>query len=140
MSLFKYTGTVYCLTIRNGVADTVTLYNSGDESVAPVRLDVRGALANYLREFESTDEEERYMPLNWYFDFNMLLRRIEVPGHATPDSGLSGFPAKVVTQSLDEPDELIWFGPHKFINELAPLPMDFKDRCDWFDWKKEHKF
>ena len=140
MSLFKYTGTVYCLTIRNGVADTVTLYNSGDESVAPVRLDVRGALANYLRDFESTDAEERYMPLNWYFDFNMLLRRIEVPGHATPDSGLSGFPAKVVTQSLDEPDELIWFGPHKFINELAPLPMDFKDRCDWFDWEKEHKF
>ena len=37
------------------------------------RQDVRGALAEYIKEIESTDSEERYMNLDWYYDFNMLL-------------------------------------------------------------------
>lgn len=80
MELYKYTGSVAALTVRFGKAETITLYDSYDDSVAPVRLDVRGALAEYIKEIESTDSEERYMNLDWYYDFNMLLRRIEVPG------------------------------------------------------------
>lgn len=46
MELYKYTGSVAVLTVRFGKAETVTLYDSYDDSVAPVRLDVRGALAH----------------------------------------------------------------------------------------------
>lgn len=80
MELYKYTGSVAALTVRFGKAETITLYDSYDDSVAPVRLDVRGALAEYIKEIESTDSEERYMNLDWYYDFNMLLRRIEGSG------------------------------------------------------------
>lgn len=45
MELYKYTGSVAVLTVRFGKAETITLYDSYDDSVAPVRLDVRGALA-----------------------------------------------------------------------------------------------
>jgi hypothetical protein len=80
MELYKYTGSVAALTVRFGKAETITLYDSYDDSVAPVRLDVRGALAEHIKKIEGTDSEERYMNLDWYYDFNMLLRRIEVPG------------------------------------------------------------
>ena len=49
MELYKYTGSVAVLTVRFGKAETVTLYDSYDDSVAPVRLDVRGALAEYIK-------------------------------------------------------------------------------------------
>ena len=42
MELYKYTGSVAALTVRFGKAETITLYDSYDDSVAPVRLDVRG--------------------------------------------------------------------------------------------------
>lgn len=87
MELYKYTGSVAALTVRFGKAETITLYDSYDDSVAPVRLDVRGALAEYIKEIESTDSEERYMNLDWYYDFNMLLRRIEVPAGSVVECG-----------------------------------------------------
>ena len=43
MELYKYTGSVAAMTVRFGKAETITLYDSYDDSVAPVRLDVRGA-------------------------------------------------------------------------------------------------
>ena len=49
MELYKYTRSVAALTVRFGKAETITLYDSYDDSVAPVRLDVRGALAEYIK-------------------------------------------------------------------------------------------
>lgn len=54
MELYKYTGSVAAMTVRFGKAETITLYDSYDDSVAPVRLDVRGALAEYIKEIEGT--------------------------------------------------------------------------------------
>ena len=54
MELYKYTGSVAVLTVRFGKAETITLYDSYDDSVAPVRLDVRGALAEYIKKIEGT--------------------------------------------------------------------------------------
>lgn len=104
MELYKYTGSVAVLTVRFGKAETITLYDSYDDSVAPVRLDVRGALAEYIKEIEGTDSEERYMNLDWYYDFNMLLRRIEVPGVPSKKFQMTGVPAKVLTQTRSNPD------------------------------------
>ena len=70
MELYKYTGSVAVLTVRFGKAETITLYDSYDDSVAPVRLDVRGALAEYIKKIEGTDSEERYMNLDWYYSLS----------------------------------------------------------------------
>lgn len=121
MELYKYTGSVAVLTVRFGKAETVTLYDSYDDSVAPVRLDVRGALAEYIKKIEGTDSEERYMNLDWYYDFNMLLRRIEVPGVPSKKFQMTGVPAKVLTQTRSNPDELVCFGCPDFINTTKPV-------------------
>lgn len=120
MELYKYTGSVAVLTVRFGKAETVTLYDSYDDSVAPVRLDVRGALAEYIKKIEGTDSEERYMNLDWYYDFNMLLRRIEVPGVPSGKALKTVVPAKVLTQTRSNPDELVCFGCPDFINTTKP--------------------
>ena len=127
MELYKYTGSVAALTVRFGKAETITLYDSYDDSVAPVRLDVRGALAEYIKEIESTDSEERYMNLDWYYDFNMLLRRIEVPGVPSEKFQMTGVPAKVLTQTRNNPDELVCFGCPNFINTTKPVSMGQDD-------------
>ena len=127
MALYKYTGSVAALTVRFGKAETITLYDSYDDSVAPVRLDVRGALAEYIKEIESTDSEERYMNLDWYYDFTMLLRRIEVPGVPSEKLKMTGVPAKVLTQTRSDPDELVCFGCHDFITASTPVSIVLDD-------------
>ena len=94
MELYKYTGSVAALTVRFGKAETITLYDSYDDSVAPVRLDVRGALAEYIKEIESTDSEERYMNLDWYYDFNRGSGRPvrKVPDDRCPGQGSDADP------------------------------------------------
>lgn len=49
MELYKYTGSVAVLTVRFGKAETITLYDSYDDSVAPVRLDPAPAALPLLR-------------------------------------------------------------------------------------------
>lgn len=139
MELYKYTGSVAALTVRFGKAETITLYDSYDDSVAPVRLDVRGALAEYIKEIESTDSEERYMNLDWYYDFNMLLRRIEVPGVPSEKFKMTGVPAKVLTQTRSNPDELVCFGCPDFINTTKPVSMGQDDYQNFLMWKRENR-
>lgn len=139
MELYKYTGSVAALTVRFGKAEAITLYDSYDDSVAPVRLDVRGALAEYIKEIESTDSEERYMNLDWYYDFNMLLRRIEVPGVPSEKFKMTGVPAKVLTQTRSNPDELVCFGRPDFINTTKPVSMGPDDYQNFLMWKRENR-
>ena len=136
MELYKYTGSVAALTVRFGKAETITLYDSYDDSVAPVRLDVRGALAEYIKKIEGTDSEERYMNLDWYYDFNMLLRRIEVPGVPSEKFQMAGVPAKVLTQTRSNPDELVCFGCPDFINTSKPVSMGQDDYQNFLMWKR----
>lgn len=139
MELYKYTGSVAVLTVRFGKAETITLYDSYDDSVAPVRLDVRGALAEYIKKIEGTDSEERYMNLDWYYDFNMLLRRIEVPGVPSEKFKMTGVPAKVLTQTRSNPDELVCFGCPDFINTSKPVSMGQDYYQNFLMWKRENR-
>ena len=139
MELYKYTGSVAVLTVRFGKAETITLYDSYDDSVAPVRLDVRGALAEYIKKIEGTDSEERYMNLDWYYDFNMLLRRIEVPGVPSGKALKTVVPAKVLTQTRSNPDELVCFGCPAFINTSKPVSMGQDDYQNFLMWKRENR-
>lgn len=139
MELYKYTGSVAVLTVRFGKVETITLYDSYDDSVAPVRLDVRGALAECIKKIEGTDSEERYMNLDWYYDFNMLLRRIEVPGVPSEKFQMAGVPAKVLTQTRSNPDELVCFGCPDFINTTKPVSMGQDDYQNFLMWKRENR-
>ena len=79
------------------------------------------------------------MNLDWYYDFNMLLRRIEVPGVPSEQFQMAGVPAKVLTQTRSNPDELVCFGCPDFINTSKPVSMGQDDYQNFLMWKRENR-
>ena len=100
MKLYKYSGTIEELAVERGRISYIKLFDVTDFDKAPTRLEVFGALGKYIEAIEGTDAEERYIKSDWYFDSNLYLRRIEIPG------GEVGRPAKIITQSPDNIDQL----------------------------------
>ena len=98
MKLYKYSGTIEELAVERGRISYIKLFDVTDFDKAPTRLEVFGALGKYIEAIEGTDAEERYIKSDWYFDSNLYLRRIEIPG------GEVGRPAKIITQSPDNID------------------------------------
>ena len=76
------------------------------------------------------------MNLDWYYDFNMLLRRIEVPGVPSGKALKTVVPAKVLTQTRSNPDELVCFD---FINTTKPVSMGPDDYQNFLMWKRENR-
>lgn len=107
MKLYKYTGTISEVSFRNRTACDIKLYDMNDRDKAPTRLEVFGALGKYILDIEGTDAEERYIPNDFYFDDNLYLWRIEVPGGCD-------WPAKIITQSPDDIDQLEIFGGNRY--------------------------
>jgi hypothetical protein len=107
MKLYKYTGTISEVSFRNRTACDIKLYDMNDRDKAPTRLEVFGALGKYILDIEGTDAEERYIPNDFYFDDNLYLWRIEVPGGCD-------WPAKIIAQSPDDIDQLEIFGGNRY--------------------------
>lgn len=114
MKLYKYTGTISEVSFRNRTACDIKLYDMNDRDKAPTRLEVFGALGKYILDIEGTDAEERYIPNVFCFDDNLYLWRIEIPG------GEVGRPAKIITQSPDNIDQLEIFGQQDYIQTSKP--------------------
>lgn len=93
MKLYKYSGTIEEFAVERGRISYIKLFDVTDFDKAPTRLEVFGALSEYIEAIESTDAEERYIKSDWYFDSNLYLYRIEIPGSEV------GRPAKIITQS-----------------------------------------
>ncbi len=128
--LFKYTGTISGFSYRQynpnalPFADLV-LYDMYDDNKAPVRIEAIGGLADYIKDIEGTDAEERYITSDWYYDNLLYLHRIEIP------SKVPGQPAKIIAQHDPiEPDVAI-FGPSDYIEVRKPEPMSAEQRHAW---------
>ena len=131
MKLYKYTGTISEVSFRNSTNCAIKLYDMNDRDKAPTRLEVVGALGKYIWDIEGTDAEERYIKSDWYFDSNLYLRRIEVPG-------VGDWPAKIITQSPDDIDQLEIFGQQSYIKTSKPESMSGKEIYRWVDWEREN--
>ena len=79
------------------------------------------------------------MNLYWYYDNNILIRRIEVQGLQTEKFHMTGVPAKVLTQTRNNPDELVCFGCPNFINTTKPVSMGQDDYQNFLMWKRENR-
>lgn len=121
MKLYKYSGTIEELAVERGRISYIKLFDVTDFDKAPTRLEVFGALGKYIEAIEGTDAEERYIKSDWYFDSNLYLRRIEIPG------GEVGRPAKIITQSPDNIDQLEIFGQQDYIQTSKPESMSCKE-------------
>lgn len=131
MKLYKYTGTISEVSFRNRTACDIKLYDMNDRDKAPTRLEVFGALGKYILDIEGTDAEERYIPNDFYFDDNLYLWRIEVPGGCD-------WPAKIITQSPDNIDQLEIFGQQDYIKTSKPESMSREEFCRLVAWERQN--
>lgn len=131
MKLYKYTGTISEVSFRNRTACDIKLYDMNDRDKAPTRLEVFGALGKYILDVEGTDAEERYIPNDLYFDDNLYLWRIEVPGGCD-------WPAKIITQSPDDIDQLEIFGQQDYIKTSKPESMSREEFCRLVAWERQN--
>jgi hypothetical protein len=131
MKLYKYTGTISEVSFRNRTACDIKLYDMNDRDKAPTRLEVFGALGKYILDIEGPDAEERYIPNDFYFDDNLYLWRIEVPGGCD-------WPAKIITQSPDDIDQLEIFGQQDYIQTDKSASMPGEEWYRWVMWEREN--
>lgn len=132
MKLYKYTGTISEVSFRNRTACDIKLYDMNDRDKAPTRLEVFGALGKYILDIESTDAEERYIKSDWYFDSNLYLHRIEIPGSEV------WRPAKIITQSPDNIEQLEIFGQQDYIKTGKPESMSREEFCRLVAWERQN--
>lgn len=136
---YKYTGSIGSYSIRKpkeiSIADIV-LYNYSDQSIAPTRLEAYGGLAEYINRLGGTDDEERYLTKDFYYDANLTLAYIVIPSF-----GDSPLPAKVIA-GVDmgqlHDDTFCIFGPRENINTSRPEPMRNDEYGAWRNYKYEH--
>lgn len=131
MKLYKYSGTIEELAVERGRISYIKLFDVTDFDKAPTRLEVFGALGKYIEAIELTDAEERYIKSDWYFDSNLYLRRIEVPG-------AGDWPAKIITQSPDDIDQLEIFGEREYIETSKPKSMPGEEVNRWLMWERQN--
>lgn len=131
MKLYKYSGTIEELAVERGRISYIKLFDVTDFDKAPTRLEVFGALGKYIKAIELTDAEERYIKSDWYFDSNLYLRRIEVPG-------VGDWPAKIITQSPDDIDQLEIFGQQDYIKTSKPESMSREEFCRLVAWERQN--
>lgn len=135
---YKYTGSISSFSIQKpkdvSVAD-IMLWNCSDRTIAPTRIQAFGKLADYINDLEWTDDEERYIEQDFYYDENLTLAYIVIPAF-----GESRIPAKIIASS-DAPwmrDAFRIFGTIEHINTSHPEPMSGNEYSDWCDYKYEH--
>lgn len=132
MKLYKYSGTIEELAVERGRISYIKLFDVTDFDKAPTRLEVFGALGKYIEAIEGTDAEERYIKSDWYFDSNLYLRRIEIPGSEV------GRPAKIITQSPHNIERLEIFGQQDYIQTSKPDSMSREEIYRLVDWEREN--
>ena len=131
MKLYKYSGTIEELAVERGRISYIKLFDVTDFDKAPTRLEVFGALGKYIEAIEGTDAEERYIPNVFYFDDNLYLWRIEIPGGCD-------WPAKIITQSPDDIDQLEIFGEREYIETSKPKSMPGEEVNRWLMWERQN--
>lgn len=132
MKLYKYSGTIEEFVVERGRISYIKLFDVTDLDKAPTRLEVFGALSKYIEAIEGTDAEERYIKSDWYFDSNLYLHRIEIPGSEV------WRPAKIITQSPDNIEQLEIFGQQDYIKTSKPESMSREEFCRLVDWEREN--
>ena len=132
MRFYKYSGTIAAMGCDgNRHVEYIKLFDMTDFDKAPTRLEVFGALGKYIWDIEGTDAEERYIPNDFYFDDNLYLWRIEIPGGCD-------WPAKIITQSPDDIDQLEIFGEREYIETSKPKSMPGEEVNRWLMWERQN--
>ena len=136
---YKYSGNISSYSITKphtvSIADMV-LYKHGDHTVAPTRVQAFGELAEYIHELECTDDEERYLEWDFYYNKILCLQYIIIPASDTPHR-----PAKIIVGSQvgdSCESEFRIFGNPEHITTDHPQAMSAEEYSAWYDYKYQH--
>jgi len=129
--LFKYTGTISAI---DGTGRDIILGDVSDFDKPPVRLTVPcREMAKYLIDRSWTDDEERYIHADWYYDGNLFLQYIEIPGDKP------NIPAKVIASAdgLASP-QMVVFGEQEVIITDEPVSMSMEQYSRWREHRRQY--
>ena len=134
--LYKYSGNISSFSITKprdvSVMDMI-IYKHSDSSIAPTRLTAYGGLADYINQLEMTDDEERYLEWNFWYDENLMLAYIEIPaydGHYRPAKVLTG----IISSGKCSFDFRI-FGKPEHITTNQPEAMSSEEYAAWNEYR-----
>lgn len=123
MKTYKYVGSISSYQLCDCIDYNIELYNYENPTIPPVRVTADGDMFKYIDDLESTDDEEKYLEKEFYYDSAFHLLAVVVPG-----SDLH--PAKVVlADRVDDRHRLIpfnkvkFYGTNKQIDERDPKSM-----------------
>ena len=103
--------------------------------IAPTRLTAYGELADYLHSLEWSDSAERYMDVDFTYDYRLNLQYIVIP---TADNGEEYFkrPAKVI--AIDNSSDVHIFGQADLLDTADPEEMTEDQYEAWQEFKREN--
>ncbi len=136
--LYKYSGliSVFSIDKQHGPTADMILYDMSNERIAPTRIAVHGEIANYISELEWTDDEERYIASDYYYDSNLYLVYISIPS-INPH-----IPAKIIAGPMlkGAPNwDFVIFGQEKHIDVQRPEPMSEEEYFAWLEYKRRNE-
>ena len=96
-----------------------------------MRLEAFGDIAKYINDLECTDDEERYLDCEYYYDANPVLQYIIIPAKE------NSRPAKIITSGYIRRGKWPFriFGQQEHINVADPVPMSVTDYHEWLNYK-----
>lgn len=130
---YQYTGTI---SVSSDGGRDLILDDIYDETKPPIAVKVPcSALAEYLSGRGNTDEEERYIPQTWIYDWNLFLQAVIIP------SKEKWPPAKVIACADPDrmSDEIVIFGPAELIDTDKPEKMSTEDAAAWLNFQCEFR-
>ena len=142
--LFKYTGNLSGYStekLRTGITHMDMIVNDlYDDDKAPARLQVYCELADYLDALSCTDDEEKYLKKDFWFDNLLDLRYIVIPAAKRTYSGYINVPAKILASTPGiHTTKIVTFGPTKHIMVSEPEQMSQDEFTRYLDWRRDNE-
>lgn len=136
--LYKYSGNIgsFSITKPGDVSIADIIIRCSDRSVAPTRLQACGGLADYIHVLEMTDDAERYIEWNFFYDSSLMLAYIEIPaydGHYRPAKVLTG----IIPRGMCGFDFRI-FGNPEHITTDQPEAMSSEEYAAWRSYRNKN--
>lgn len=128
MNTYKYVGTIGSSQYSGNPSGTykcgeIRVYNFENSSIPPVKLKVSGQMWDYIDSIVWSDDEERYLEKEFYYDELFNLLAIVIPG-------ADRYPAKVIIsdgadeyQRMFKEDEARIYGPAGLMDDRYPESM-----------------
>ncbi len=144
--LYTYTGNISSFSVTktpSGISDMDMIVDDlWDRDKAPTRLQAWGEMAEYLADLSDTDDEEKYLQKEIFYDELLTVKYIVIHADESKSDTFRPRPAKIIAMLPDDPafsTKIIVFGPAEHINTGKPVEMSKEEWGRFLDWKRDNE-